>query len=270
MARKFLVIFAIFFFMAACTPQVQRVDMAVNVTADGASQNITLPDGSTVQQALNAAGVSLSQIDRVDPPAYTLLTDGLTINVTRVREEFETQQVIIPFERQELHNESLPAGEIRLVQAGLNGLREITIRHVFENGIETGTSVVSENILRIPTPEIIMIGVQSPFAPLIIPGKLVYLTGGNAWIMEGSTSNRRPLVTTGDLDGYIFSLSADGKLLLFTRKSDLPLEQEINTLWVVNTSAQPPTPVSLGVSNVVRFAAWQPGEEYLIAYSTAE
>ena len=269
MTRKFFAIFAIFFFMAACTPQVQRVDVAVNVTADGASQNITLPDGSTVQQALTAAGVSLSQIDRVDPPAYTLLTDGLTINVTRVREEFETQQVIIPFERQELHNESLPAGEIRLVQAGLNGLREITIRHVFENGIETGTSVVSENILRTPTPEIIMIGVQSPFAPLIIPGKLVYLTGGNAWIMEGSTSNRRPLVTTGDLDGYIYSLSADGKLLLFTRKSDLPLEQEINTLWVVNTSAQPPAPVSLGVSNVVRFAAWQPGEEYLIAYSTA-
>jgi hypothetical protein len=270
MTKKLLAIFAVFLFMAACTPQVQRVDVAVSVTADGATQNITLPAGSTVQQALTAADVSLSQIDRVDPPAYTLLTEGLTINVTRVREEFETQQVIIPFERQELHNESLPAGEIRLVQAGLNGLREITIRHVFENGIETGTSVVSENTLQAPTPEIVMIGVQSPFAPLTIPGRLVYLTGGNAWVMEGSTSNRRPLVTTGDLDGYIFSLSADGKLLLFTRKSDLPLDQEINTLWVVDTTTQPSTPISLGISNVVHFAAWQPGEEYLIAYSTAE
>ena len=270
MTRKLLAIFAVFLFMAACTPQVKRVEVAVSLTADGATQNITLPAGSTVQQALTAADVSLSQIDRVDSPAYTLLTEGLTINVTRVREEFETQQVIIPFERQELHNESLPAGEIRLVQAGLNGLREITIRHVFENGIETGTSVVSENTLQAPTPEIVMIGVQSPFAPLTIPGRLVYLTGGNAWVMEGSTSNRRPLVTTGDLDGYIFSLSADGKLLLFTGKSDLPVDQEINTLWVVDTTTQPPTPISLGISNVVHFAAWQPGEEYLIAYSTAE
>jgi resuscitation-promoting factor RpfB len=270
MTKKLLSIVAIFCLMAACTPQVQQANVTVSVIADGASQKITLPAGSSVQQALAAAGVSLSQTDRVDPPAYILLTEGLTITVTRVREEFETQQVIIPFERQELHNESLPAGETRLVQAGQNGLREITIQHVFEDGIETGNSAVSENILQAAIPEIVMIGVQSPFAPLPIPGKLVYLSGGNAWIMEGSTSNRRPLVTTSDLDGYIFSLSPDGELLLFTRKSALPADQEINNLWVVNTTTQNPTPVSLGISNVVHFAAWQPGKSYLIAYSTVE
>ena len=271
MTKKLLAIFAICFLMAACTPQVQQADVTVSVIADGSSRNITLPAGSTVQQALTTAGVGLlAQADRVNPSAYTPITEGLNITVTRVREEFETQQVIIPFERQELHNESLPSGETRLVQAGQNGLREITIRHIFEDGIEAGNSVVSENILLTSTPEIVMIGVQSPFAPLPIPGKLVYLTGRNAWIMDGSTSNRRPLVTTGDLDSKIFSLSPDGNLLLFTRKSALPLDQEINTLWVVDTSAQPPAPVSLGISNVVHFAAWQPGEKYLIAYSTVE
>ena len=101
MTKKLLSIIAIFFLMVACTPQVQQANVTVSVTADGASQNITLPAASSVQQALTAAGVSLSQTDRVDPPAYSLLTEGLTITVTRVREEFETQQVIIPFERQE-------------------------------------------------------------------------------------------------------------------------------------------------------------------------
>jgi WD40 repeat protein len=257
-------------FLAACAPQVQQSDLTVNVTADGNNKSIILSSGSTVQNALSSAGISLSQSDRVTPPSYTLLTEGMIISVTRVREEFETQQVIIPFNRQELRNESLLTGETRLVQAGQNGLREITIRHMFENKIEVGNSVVSENILKAPVPEIVMIGVQSPFAPLTIPGKLAYLTGGNAWIMDGSTFNRRPLVTSGDLDGYIFSLSGDGKLLLFTRKSNKPLDQEINTLWVVNTTTQQPTPVSLGVSNVVHFAAWQPGENYMIAYSTVE
>lgn len=270
MIRNILLTFAVFFLLAACSPQVQQDVVSVTVVADGKSQGITLQAGSTVQQALTSAQISLSQTDRVIPPLYTLLTEGLVITVTRVREEFETQQVIIPFGRQELHNESLPSGETRLIQAGQNGLQEITIRHVFEDEMETGSSVVSENVLQAAIPEIIMIGVQSPFAPVPIQGIMAYITGGNAWIMEGSTSSRRPLVTTGDLDSKIFSLSSDGRMLLFSRKSDLPSDQEINNLWVVNTTSLAPTPVSLGVSNVVNFADWQPGEEYLIAYSTVE
>jgi WD40 repeat protein len=257
-------------FPSACAQQVQQTNITVNITADGVSQPVTLPSGSTVQQALEAGKVSLASNDRVDPPSYTVLSDGISIVVTRVSEKFETKQTVVPFERQELRNESLTSGETRLVQAGQNGLNEITIRHVFENDVETSSSVVSETILQEAVPEIVMVGVQSPFAPISIPGKLVYLTGGNAWLMDGSTSTRRPLVTTGDLDGYIFSLSPDGTWLLFTRKSTLPHDQQINTLWAVSTTGQSAAPVSLGVSDIVHFAEWQPGEEYKIAYSTVE
>jgi hypothetical protein len=257
-------------FLTACAAQVQQANLTASVTADGVRQPVTLPTGSTVQQALNVAKISLSTTDRVDPPLYTSVTAGMAIVITRVREEFETQQVVVPFERQELRNESLPSGETRLVQAGQNGLDEITIRHVIENNVDTGSSVVSENLLQQAVPEIVMIGVQSPFAPLSIPGKLVYLSGGNAWIMDGSTSLRQPLITSGDLDGYIFSLSPDGAWLLFTRKSTLPLDQQINTLWAVSTSGQPPAPVNLGVANIVHFADWQPGTQYKIAYSTVK
>jgi len=257
-------------FLNACAAQVQQTNLTSSVTADGVSQPVTLPSGSTVQQALDVAKISLSSTDRVDPPLYTPLTAGMAIVVTRVREEFETQQVVVPFERQELRNESLPSGETRLIQAGQNGLDEITIRHVFENNVDTGSSVVSDNLLQQAVPEIVMIGVQSPFAPLSIPGKLVYLSGRNAWIMDGSTSLRQPLVTSGDLDGYIFSLSPDGAWLLFTRTSSLPHDQEINTLWAVSTSGQPTAPVNLGVSNIIHFAGWQPRTQYKIAYSTVE
>ena len=58
--------------------------------------------------------------------------------------------------------------------------------------------------------------------------------------------------------------------MLFTRKSNLPADQEINTLWAINTTDQPSTPINLGISNVVHFAAWQPDKEYLVAYSTVE
>ena len=55
-------------FLAACAPQVQPTDVTVNVTADDANYPITLPAGSTVQQALDAAKITLASTDRVDPP----------------------------------------------------------------------------------------------------------------------------------------------------------------------------------------------------------
>jgi len=251
-------------------PQVSQADITVSISADGATQQVSVPAGSTAQQAVAATGVTLGELDRLEPPGYTVLSDGDSVRVRRIREEFDTQQVVIPFEHQELRNESLPEGETRLIQAGQNGSKELTYRHVYEDGVETSSSVVKEVILQPSTPEIVMLGVQTPFAPLTIPGKLVYITGGNAWMMESSTANRRPLVTSGDLDGRIFTLSPDGNWLLFTRKSTKHLEEEINTLWVVNTATQTPTPINLKVSNVVHFAAWVPGQADMVSYSTVE
>jgi hypothetical protein len=114
-----------------------------------------------------------------------------------------------------------------------------------------------------------MVGAQASFTPLNIPGSLVYLAGGNAWIMEGSTANRRLIVSTGDLDGRIFSLSPNGEYLIFTRKSTKPIDKEINTLWAVRVKNLEPKPVWLQAYNVVHFAAWIPGTNS-VAYSTVE
>jgi resuscitation-promoting factor RpfB len=259
------------FFLSSCQPtQAQDQEVAVSIEVDRNVQSVIMPAGSTIQQAIEKKGISLSTSDRVNPPVYTILTNGMVIVITRIREEFETQQITLPYTRLELRNESLTSGETRLIQAGQNGLEEVTIRHIFENNIEGGSSVVTENIIQEPIPEIIMIGVQSPFSPISIPGKLAFLTGGNAWIMDGNTANRWPLITSGDLDDRIFNLSPDGKWLLFSRKSTKPNNQEINTLWVVSTDHQASSAIELGIVNVVHFADWQPGQRYIIAYSTVE
>jgi hypothetical protein len=255
--------------MAACQPQILQRDVSITISVDGQALEGKIPAGSTVQEALDSAGVTLGELDRLDPPAYSLLSDGSSIRVTRVREEFETQQAVIPFDHQELRNESLPQGETRLLQSGANGLKEITVRHVYEDDIETSSNVVRVVILQASQPQIIMVGVQSPFSPLAIPGKLAYVAGGNAWIMEGSTANRRPVVTTGDLDGRILSISPSGNWLLFSRKSTQPAGEEINTLWVVNIEEGQQTPIDLEVSNVVHFGSWIP-DTRTVVFSTVE
>ena len=268
---KILLFLTIAILLAGCgSPKVLQADTNASVTVDGITQQTSLPAGSTVQNALETLSIELGSLDRVEPPLYTVLTEGISIKVIRIREEFKTEQEVIPFTHQELRSESVSLEETRLVQPGVNGLKEITYRIVFEDEIESANTVVKDLIVRPAIPEIVMIGVQTPFSPVSIPGKLAYLSVGNAWIMDGSTAIRRPLVTTGDLDGRIFSLSPEGDWLLFSRKSLKAADQEINTLWVVSTEKESPIPINLKISNVVLFASWVPGQAGMISYSTVE
>lgn len=266
---------------AACAaPQATQALIQVELTADGETVQVTLAAGSTVQQALDQADLSLEALDRLDPPAYTVLSDGAKVQLVRVSEEFEVEQVILPFERQTLRNESLPVEKEVLIQRGKNGLQEITYRRVFEDGVEVSSQPMPVNsvILEEPLPEIRMIGVQTPFSPIDVPGRLYYLRDGNLWKIEGNTGNRRAVLTTGDLDGRVLSVSPDENWLLFTRRSDV--DGRINNLWAgfigeaeegrSDSEAEEPLLIDLGVDNVIHFADWAPGSNTKIYFSTVE
>lgn len=257
--------------LAACIPQATAAptSIPVDLILEGNTTRLQVPPGSSVQYALDYAQVDLGELDRVDPPGFTILASGDTIRVTRVREDFEIQESIIPFERQTVRNESLPEGQTVLIQAGSNGSQQTTYRILSEDDREISRAVFKIDTLVEAQPEILMVGVQSPFSPTPIPGRLVYLTGGNAWLMEETTGNRRPLVTSGDLDGRVFRLSRDSAWLLFTRKADKD-SSDINTLWAINLDQDNARPLNLKVKNVIHFADWVPGAGLTILYSTVE
>ena len=250
--------------------QAGHSQISITITADGKTQQVSVPAGSTVLQALQQTGITPGDLDKSDPPFYAVLNNGDSIKLTRVKEEFDTEDETIPFEQQIIRNESLPDGQTREVQAGVNGQQEITYRSVLEDGVETSKTIVKTVILQNALPEIMMVGAQSSFTPLTIPGKIAYLAGGNAWIMDTSTANRTLLVNTGDLDGRIFALSSNGNYLLFTRKSKKPADQQINTLWAISTKSSSSSQIFLNAENVVHFAAWLPNSSNTVAYSTVE
>ncbi|CAG1005527.1 hypothetical protein ANAEL_03334 [Anaerolineales bacterium] len=267
--RLILMLLAFAMLMASCRSPEFGGEITVSIVADGTTREVKMAAGSTVTQAFQAAGIAPGNLDRSEPPLYTVLKDGDTITLTRVQEVFETEQNVIPFERQIVRNETLPEGETRLVQAGSNGLEEVTYRRILEDDVEVSKSAVKTVILTEALPEIVMVGAQSSFTPLNIPGTIAYLAGGNAWIMEGSTANRRIVVSTGDLDGRIFKLSPNGEYLIFTRKSKKPASEEINTLWAARVKNTEPKPIWLQAYNVIHFAEWIPGTNS-VAYSTVE
>ena len=237
----------------------------VEIDIDGILEEVEVPTGATVKDALEAAGISLEGKDRSEPATGITIAEETRVLVIRVEESIETEQQVIPFEVVRQPTENLPSGQEKLLQAGKNGLREIVSVRVFENGEEISISEVSSIDLEEPTNEIILVGVQSSIAPVELPSPLVYLSNGNAWLMEQSTANRSLFVSTGDLDGRIFSLSENGDWLLFTRTEED--EDLINSLWTVNIESPEDSLIYLGTDNIIHYAGWVPGDEPRFAFS---
>lgn len=256
--------------LAACAPRLQPGQIGITLQVDGQTSSVSVPAGSTARQALEAGSIALNLLDRSDPPFYTVLEDGDSVRLTRVVEEFAIEEAELAYESQTLRNESLPEGERRLIQPGVNGVIENTYRIVIEEGVQVSRTLVKSVIIVAAQPEIVMVGSQSAFASLPIEGTLAYISGGNAWVMEGNTGFRRPVVTSGDLDGRVFSLSPDGDWLLFTRSD--PDETIINTLWAarIPEGADEGNEIDLKVQNVIHFADWVPGSVNGVVFSTAE
>ena len=101
-----LILFAFTLLTSCRSPQVTSPDITISITADGKAQTVTVPAGSTVAQAFQTAGITLESLDRIEPPPYTVLNNGDELTLTRVKEVFETEEKIIPFERQVARNES--------------------------------------------------------------------------------------------------------------------------------------------------------------------
>src|SRR6185436_3708264 len=252
---------------------------AVNLTiqADGNAQEYQLTPGLTVRDAIAHAGIAMGELDRLTPPPYTVIVNGMLIVITRVTESTDVEQVPLPYSSETVRNETLAEGERRLLQVGQAGVEELTYRTVLENGIQVSRSIVRRVTLSTPVPEIIMVGTQGSFTLVPISGTVAYLNGRNAWMMRGNSGQRLPLTISGDLDGHVFQLSNDGHWLLFTREITNSTNS-FNSLWVVPTLTITPTrtvtrtnpvAVRVPVTNVLS-AEWSPVTPRLLAYTTAD
>lgn len=257
--------------MTGCDQQAEPIELLhISITVAGETTSIDIPPGITVEKAIELSGVVVNPLDRTSPPSYTIISDALEIEVFRVTESFRTEDIIIPFETQTVKNETLPEGQTLLVQAGVNGLQQNTFRILSENGSEVSSVLIKQDLIVETVPEIVMVGVQTPYTELEFSGKIAYLTSGNAWIMASSSGNRRPVLTSGDLDGRIFSLSPDGNWLLFTRLPAEPDPEILNELWILNITSEDSEPIYLRVNNIIHFASWHPDQPLTLAYSTVE
>jgi resuscitation-promoting factor RpfB len=251
---RFLAVLALTLLASLTACQAQR---SVLIQADGQSRLVPLSRSETVGDALEEAGLTLGEKDRVTPDIYARLPRSGSITVVRVRERTETELETLPFGRKVLLDDFLPKGETRPVQTGVPGQRQRVYLVTLEDGIAVRREQVSDRVTREPVDEVLREGMRGALAlaPAPITGSLVYLSSGNAWVVRNSTTSKRPVTFSGDLDGRVLALSANGGDLAYTRR---PVSGTggINSLWLINSLLAADQPLSLQQQDVLG-AEWR-------------
>ncbi len=226
---------------------------AIRLHLDGADRDLATR-AATVREALREAGVVLSDLDRVEPPLWTPLQAGMTITVTRVREEHE-ERVITTTERI-LRDEFLLPAESRLLDAGSDGVEQLTYRAAYDGATLLGRELAAQKVVVEPRPAVRLVGSKGTLPATPISGTVAYIANGDAWVMRRSSADKRPLTREGTLDGRVFDLSADGRLLLY---SAVPTgtSEALNRLWVMETDVLNARPRDTGIEGAL-WAAWRP------------
>jgi resuscitation-promoting factor RpfB len=258
--------------ISACRPPQQAVQIRVSVVADGRERTFILPAPTTIEEFLRdpKVDIQLGELDVINPPLYSQITDQMRITIARVSEENSCEHSEIPYQQTPVLNEGLKPGERKVVQAGQNGVLEICYRVTIVDGTPKDKVETNRTIIKAPQDEIIYIGPAGDVEPVPILGTLAYVNNGNAWVMRGSSTTKNAITIEGNLDAWVFTLSFDGRELLFTRKiGDTSSDNSVNQLSLIPDVTQPASPISLPVGNILS-ASWIPGLENTISYSTVE
>ncbi|MAS34255.1 MAG: hypothetical protein CL610_09615 [Anaerolineaceae bacterium] len=254
----------------ACTPAEEQPQYLVSLVADGREMTFEYTTPFTVAEFLRDAEIEVGELDRVDPPPFTQIRDGMRVTVVRVVEQTECQEQEIAYQTRRVLNEGLDPGEELLGQAGLNGVEEICYRVLIEDGTRRNPVETSRVVLTEAQDEVIYVGPTGQLDPVPIVGTLAYINNRNAWVMSGSSSSKRPVTTSSDLDGRVFSLSPEGRQLIFTRDTrNSDRENFLNQLWMIANTSSDGEPVQL-VPEDVLWATWVPGRDNFISYTTGE
>lgn len=271
--RKIGLALGFIFMLAGCLGPATNT-LRVRVLVDGQTLTLTAADTIPVSQLLDRNNIQLGELDRIEPPDFTLISDNMTVTIVRVIERVECRTETMPYDTQRYSIPDLPPGQTKVIEAGINGEAQVCYNVVYEDSQEKERNQSSRTILQQPKNQIVAVGIDSSqIEPRPITGVLIYLSGNDVRMIDGNTSQQRTLNTGGHVDGRVLALSEDGRNLLYTRYLDgldsTGVCQQDNELWVLFNITDPNAqPVKIDVLSNVLTATWIPNQPFNFSYST--
>ena len=136
-----------------------RKGRKLTLNIDGNIEIITTTK-KTIREAFEEAGVSVNQADIVEPELDSQVVHGMEVNVFRIAYNEITEDVEIPFTSKEVSDSSLEKGKTKIKTKGVNGLKRIVYSVTTKDGIETNRTILSENVVKKPTEQVVAVGTK--------------------------------------------------------------------------------------------------------------
>lgn len=150
---------------------------------------------------------------------------GLTGTASEVEYKEEVVKENIPFETQTKENPELTKGETKTISEGKDGVKEVTYKVEYTDGVETAREKISEKTVTEATPKVVEVGTKEKEADEAIASR-VYFNNSQNWNKVYAyvyDSQGKPVVGTWpgkemskDEYGYYIELSKDlsgGKII---------------------------------------------------------
>lgn len=155
-----------------------RIDIKKAVDIDLAVDDKQLKIQSAednVEKMLEAEGIALEQFDTVVPSKEVAISNGLKVEVTRVKPAIIRETVPIDFSTIVKKDDGMEKGTSRIVQLGELGEKVISTKVVFENGKEVSRNIVSEVMSKLPIEQVMAVGTLG-VVPVSRGGNKTYYT----------------------------------------------------------------------------------------------
>ena len=107
-----------------------------------------------VGDVVNDLNISLGELDYIEPALDEKLSYGDEIKITRVQEEVEEVEEVIPHESIVQKSDKLDNGTTKVIQEGEDGVKIKKLKKVFENGQLVEKILIGEEIVKEAIPKI--------------------------------------------------------------------------------------------------------------------
>ncbi|MGW2045159.1 ubiquitin-like domain-containing protein [Streptomyces sp. NPDC001858] len=136
-----------------------RTERSVTVMADGRARTVRT-NAATVQEAVQAAGITLRGQDTTSVAPGSFPRDGQTVTVLRITGAEEVREEQIPFAVRRTDDASLFKGTEVVERAGQPGLRRITYALRTVNGVRQKPRRIGDEVVREPRAQVVKVGTK--------------------------------------------------------------------------------------------------------------